>query len=303
MSTSRRAAFRKLLLPGALVIVVIAGGYFGWRTLVLIGENTAVQATLAARESTLADAQHEITLLTEALGSMTGERDARAKELSAEKEKNDSFEEQIEDISSDVGKLDKLSKTDPELLKKYSKVYFLNEHYAPPKLTLLDQMYAYDENKEFYLSKDVLPFFTDMVKDAQEDGVDVWVVSAYRSFETQTDLKSAYSVTYGSGANAFSADQGYSEHQLGTTIDFTTKNLGGGLSGFQNTPAYAWLSDNAHKYGFTLSYPPNNAYYIFEPWHWRFVGTKLADDLHDDGKYFYDLDQRKLDEYLISIFD
>ena len=168
---------------------------------------------------------------------------------------------------------------------------------------LLETRYAYDETKEFYLAKEVVSFFEDMIENAKEDGVDLWVVSAYRSFETQTDLKSAYTVTYGSGANAFSADQGYSEHQLGTTIDFTTKDLGGGLSGFQNTPAYTWLTEKAHKYGFTLSYPPNNAYYIFEPWHWRFVGTELARDLHDDDKYFYDLDQRTLDEYLISIFD
>ena len=52
-----------------------------------------------------------------------------------------------------------------------------------------------------------------------------------------------------------------------------------------------------------LSYPKNNAYYIFEPWHWRFVGQDLAKDLQTDGLFFYDLDQRQLDEYLISFFD
>jgi hypothetical protein len=44
-------------------------------------------------------------------------------------------------------------------------------------------------------------------------------------------------------------------------------------------------------------------YYQYEPWHWRFVGKDLADDLRDDGKYFYDLDQRTIDSYLIDIFD
>jgi D-alanyl-D-alanine carboxypeptidase len=142
-----------------------------------------------------------------------------------------------------------------------------------------------------------------MVSDAKAAGVDLWVVSAYRSFGDQAALKGQYLTTYGSGANAFSADQGFSEHQLGTTLDFTTKGLGGGLDAFSSTPAYTWLKDNAHKYGFVMSYPPNNAYYVFEPWHWRFVGEKLADDLKDQNAYFYDWDQRKIDGYLVNIFD
>lgn len=286
----------RLLLPSTLVIALIAGGYFGYQAWTL-------RNTLASRDRALQDANQQITLLTEGLQSMTDERDTLTKNLGAERAKNTAFANQISDITGTVDKLDKLSNTDPELLKKYSKVYFLNEHYVPSKLALLAATYGYNDKQELYLSKDVLPFFVNMVKNAKEDGVDLRVASAYRSFETQNTLKSGYSVTYGSGANAFSADQGYSEHQLGTTVDFTTKGLNGGLFGFEKTPAYAWLTDNAYTYGFTLSYPKNNAYYIFEPWHWRFVGTELARDLHKHGKYFYDLDQRTLDEYLISIFD
>ena len=129
------------------------------------------------------------------------------------------------------------------------------------------------------------------------------MVSAYRSFQYQAQLKGQYLVTYGTGANTFSADQGFSEHQLGTAVDFTAPGLGGGLDGFGETEAYEWLTENAHKYGFILSYPPNNQFYVFEPWHWRFVGEDLAKDLHDDNAYFYDWDQREIDEYLISIFD
>jgi hypothetical protein len=52
-----------------------------------------------------------------------------------------------------------------------------------------------------------------------------------------------------------------------------------------------------------LSYPKNNKYYIYEPWHWRYVGVSLATWLHDNGKYLYDVDQREIDEYLLTIFD
>ena len=110
-------------------------------------------------------------------------------------------------------------------------------------------------------------------------------------------------MSYGSGANKFSADQGYSEHQLGTTIDFTTLKTRNNFSAFKSTDAYIWLTDNAYKYGFVLSYPETNGYYVFEPWHWRFVGVKLAKRLYDDKIYFYDLSQREIDEYLVSIFD
>jgi D-alanyl-D-alanine carboxypeptidase len=143
-----------------------------------------------------------------------------------------------------------------------------------------------------------------MIDDANAAGVKIFVQSAYRSFFDQASLKGKYTVTYGAGtANSFSADQGYSEHQLGTTVDFSTTGLNGGLDGFDKTPAYTWLVANAYKYGFVLSYPKNNTYYVFEPWHWRFVGFALALRIHNESKNFYDLDQRVIDGYLISIFD
>ncbi len=223
--------------------------------------------------------------------------------LSEEKNRNEEFEEQIQDATRVVGKLDKLSKLDPELLMKYSKVYFLNEHYAPEKVAEIPTEFRFKTEEPEYVDGKVMPFLQDLLDDAKEDGIELLVVSGYRSFDEQKSLKGAYTTIYGSGANAFSADQGYSEHQLGTTVDFTTTAIGSGLTGFQNTEAYEWLKKYAYKYGFVLSYPENNSYYIFEPWHWRFVGEELADDLHDEGKSFYNVEQREIDTYLISIFD
>jgi D-alanyl-D-alanine carboxypeptidase len=137
--------------------------------------------------------------------------------------------------------------------------------------------------------------------------VQLKIISAYRSFGEQATLKAEYKVTYGSGANAFSADQGYSEHQLGTAIDLTTDKDGNAFSnakgGFDSTNGYTWMNDNAYKYGFVLSYPKGNAYYQYEPWHWRFVGVALATRLHDNGQHFYDLDQREIDGYLALMFN
>lgn len=216
----------------------------------------------------------------------------------------DSFNGQIQSISSTVGTLDKLSKTDKELLKKYSKVYFLNENYVPATLTQVDEKYAFSDNGNFLVHAEVWPYLEKLLNAARADGIELLVASAFRSFDTQASLKSEYKVIYGAGtANQFSADQGYSEHQLGTSVDFTTLIVGGTFSKFKSDPAYQWLKDNAHKYGFVLSYPEGNTYYKFEPWHWRFIGVSLAEFLHRENKYFYDLDQREIDTYLIKLFE
>ncbi|HEY0220953.1 MAG TPA: M15 family metallopeptidase [Candidatus Paceibacterota bacterium] len=223
--------------------------------------------------------------------------------LKNERDVNLNFGNQIEGIKSTVGVLEKLSKTDSELLKKYSKVYFLNENYIPEKLSIVDPRYLLEKGKVIQVHSDISPYLQKMLDEAESANVPMKILSAYRSFSIQSELKSAYKITYGSGANKFSADQGYSEHQLGTTVDLTTTKTGAVLTGFEKTESYKWLLENAYKYGFIISYPKENSFYIFEPWHWRFVGLSLAQTIHDRGLNFYSMDQREIDQYLISIFD
>jgi len=278
---------------GGLVLVFAFGGYKYWDLQVrydtLSSEKTALEKTLSVKEETL--------VLIE------GEKTNLQGELIGEKQKVEELGDQVGEIAETVGVLDKLSKTDEELLQKYSKVFFLNEHYVPPTLTEIKTEYKWNEDRELQIHASVRPYLEDMISDAVDDGINMYVLSAYRSFGTQSILKSGYKVLYGTGANQFSADQGYSEHQLGTTVDITVIGVGATLSGFEKTEAYIWLQENAYKYGFVLSYPQGNAYYVFEPWHWRFVGEDLARKLHREEKNFYDLDQREIDTYLISIFD
>lgn len=291
-------------LSGTLLSLIMGLGYYSYtqheRILMLLQErNYFLLEVASSTDQRAAEAESASSTIT----SLTLERDDLMAKLEQEEAKNEAFERQIKKISGTVGRLDKLSKTDEELLQKYSKVYFLNENYIPSKLKLIDKDFLAPGRKEQYFHADALPYLEDMLAAAKKDGINLTVVSAYRSFETQAELKGAYLQSYGSGANTFSADQGYSEHQLGTTLDFSTPDLGGSLGGFGDTKAYAWLKENAHKYGFTLSYPEGNAYYVYEPWHWRFVGEDLASDLKRADANFYDWDQRKIDEYLIKIFD
>ncbi len=212
--------------------------------------------------------------------------------------------QQVGAIGGTVGNLEKLSKTDPELLKKYSKVYFLNEHYVPLSLSNIDSKYLIIKNTPLQIHSSVAPYLQRLLDDSTSSGLSPEIISAFRSFGSQALLKSSYKFTYGAGtANAFSAEQGYSEHQLGTTVDFATPTTGTGFSGFDKTPEYTWLTNNAYKYGFIISYPENNSYYKYEPWHWRFVGVALATTLHNRNEYFYNMDQREIDTYLANIFD
>ena len=273
----------------ALALAIGGGAWWGYtRTTELSEQVSALTSTLASTTSLLIATIEETKL-------------SLSSTLQQEKE---NLEDQLGDISGTVQTLEKLSKTDPELLQKYSKVFFLNEHYAPERLATIDAEFLYSEIRPEKISAPVSPHLEDLLEDAKDDAIPLYIKSAYRSFDEQEALKGQYTVVYGAGsANQFSADQGYSEHQLGTAVDFITTGTGGALAGFEQTAAYQWLLKNAHTYGFILSYPKDNGYYIFEPWHWRYVGVRLAKDLNTDGEYFYDLDQRKIDEYLVSLFD
>ncbi|MEX1014621.1 MAG: M15 family metallopeptidase [Candidatus Paceibacterota bacterium] len=224
--------------------------------------------------------------------------------LNIEQSRNQEFQEQINQITGTLGNIERINEIGEEILQKYSRVYFLNEHYTPSDLSDIPEKHLYDESREQRIHSEVLPFLLEMITAADNDGVKLYINSAYRDYTHQGDLNNRYTFIYGSGtANQFSAEQGYSEHQLGTTIDFTTTGINGALDGFEATQAYQWLLDNAYKYGFILSYPEGNSYYQFEPWHWRFVGAELATELHGDSIYFYDLEQRRINEYLLNIFD
>jgi D-alanyl-D-alanine carboxypeptidase len=258
---------------------------------------------LASTERVLAEATSTIALLERSLAERDTTLSQTAEALRQEERRNNDFAEEIDELTDTVSVLDKLAKTDKELLQKYSKVYFLNENYRPVRITQIPESYVMVGKKDQYFHASAWRFLKKLLDDAGEDNIDLKVVSAYRSFDEQQELKGQYTQVYGSGANAFSADQGYSEHQLGTTVDLADTTTGGAHDSFANSVAYDWLLKNAYRYGFILSYPQGNAYYIFEPWHWRFVGKDLATDLHQANAHFYDWDQRKIDNYLVSIFD
>ncbi len=277
-----------------LILVLVAGSCSGY----------VMYYSIANLSQNYIDALNKLASIASDFDSIKEERDGFKKLLDEEKETNESLRKKVDKITKKADKLQKIKDTDKELLQKYSKVYFLNENYVPKELSKVDKKYIFPETRTIELHSEVVPFMEDMIDDAEDEGLHLRIISGYRSFTEQKSLKGSYTVTYGTtAANKFSADQGYSEHQLGTAMDLTTSTLGNGYTAFQKTKEYEWLNTNAYRYGFVLSYPPNNTYYVFEPWHWRFVGKTLAEKLHDENKYFYDLDQREIDDYILDLFE
>lgn len=305
METSKPLDTYILVSVGACIVALAVGSLY----VSLSVRNDIEQLQYAVSEtggylaSMSASTTAERALVEERFVQLSDALYAEQKRVDELMESFEDFEGDVDKLSGSVKTLEKLSTTDAQLLQKYSQIYFLNEHYIPADLEAIPEKYDFANGKEVTVHAEMLPFLEDMLDSAQEDGVDLMVLSGYRSFAEQTTLKQTYATRYGTGANAFSADQGYSEHQLGTTVDFTNKTAGENLSGFEGTSAHAWLVKNAYKYGFVMSYPENNDHYVYEPWHWRFVGKDLARYLYRNNKGLYDLEQRKIDEYLAELFD
>jgi LAS superfamily LD-carboxypeptidase LdcB len=175
-----------------------------------------------------------------------------------------------------------------DLTAVVDKEYTLTKNYYPSDLgKLVDN--GIPSSNVFMLRKVVMEDLKTMFSDAQKDGIIFSVLSAYRSYDLQAVTYNNWVKSIGQyEADRASARPGHSEHQLGTTIDFTSTEVKNGISNtFINTKAGKWLHENAYKYGFVMSYPLGSEVitgYKFEPWHYRYVGKELANDIYASGE-------------------
>jgi len=82
----------------------------------------------------------------------------------------------------------------------------------------------------------------------------------------------------------YSTRPGTSEHQTGLAVDMDT--MGTFSTDFAYTAEYAWLQENAWKFGFILRFPADKTDITtiqFEPWHYRYVGRYHAQKIHASG--------------------
>ena len=125
---------------------------------------------------------------------------------------------------------------------------------------------------------DMRDYLIKMREEAKNDGIYLVFLSGYRSINLQNDifysLKSIRNQEAEERARV-SAPPGYSEHSTGFAIDIgdATQRETDFETDFENTDAFRWLSKNAAKFHFKLSFNKDNKYIDYEPWHWRYEGS------------------------------
>ena len=135
--------------------------------------------------------------------------------------------------------------------------------------------------------------FAALADGAAENGYRIWGVSPYRSFERQSRIYNSYVYAHGrKAADSYSARPGSSEHQTGLAVDVAVRGYSYGT--FEGTPECDWMMEHAHEYGFILRYGEGMQYitgYIYEPWHYRYVGVDAATYIYEHDltfeEYYY----------------
>jgi D-alanyl-D-alanine carboxypeptidase len=177
-----------------------------------------------------------------------------------------------------------------DLLVLVNKEYKLPSTYAPSDLVVVGEN-VIRRGSNYYLRSILINDLKSLVTDAKSEGIDLSIVSAYRSYSTQQSTYQ-YWVNYNGGcvscADKISARAGHSQHQLGTTLDFSSSEVNDSLGiRFGDTQASKWLKANAYKYGFVISFPQGyeaTTGYSYEPWHYRYIGRSNALEMRNSGK-------------------
>ena len=164
------------------------------------------------------------------------------------------------------------------LVNKYN---YLNADYEPKDLEEVNTYYARNGMK---LVKEAKEQYEAMAKAAENANLKLVISSSYRSYQYQENLYNNYVIQDGEEiANTYSAKPGFSEHQTGLAIDLSNGKTS--YTDFENTKEFKWMQENAYKYGFILRFPEdkvNVTGYQYEPWHYRYLGIKIASYIHEN---------------------
>ena len=145
-----------------------------------------------------------------------------------------------------------------------------------------------------YLTNECMLSFVKMAGDAKKQGYNIRAISTYRTYEYQDNLYNKYAAMDGVyKADTYSARPGFSEHHTGLAMDID--NIETSYTDFDKTKEFIWMQENAYKYGFILRYPEDKediTGYIYEPWHYRYVGIEVAKFIKEKNitfeEYYYE---------------
>ena len=172
------------------------------------------------------------------------------------------------------------------------KQYYVSPNYIPPDLVnLTNHVPAHLIWGNHSMRYESAVALGEMVDEMIAENLQPIILSAYRDYNMQGASYAKWQREQPARADVISARPGSSEHQLGTTVDIGSPELAW-LVGpniqfhqqFASTSEGLWLADNAHRFGFTLSYPQGSfdvTGYEYEPWHFRYIGIDNATNLYN----------------------
>lgn len=170
-----------------------------------------------------------------------------------------------------------------------NKEYGLPDGYAPDDLVRPNVAFSFggQDIEKSYMRKEAAEALEKMFAAAKKEGIILYAVSGYRSYDRQTVLFDAEVKRVGEEkAIQAVAYPGNSEHQTGLAMDISSESSNFLLSDdYGKTAEGKWLRENAHRFGFILRYPEGKEKitgYKYEPWHFRYVGEKSAKDIYEN---------------------
>ena len=189
--------------------------------------------------------------------------------------------------SSEVSTTPEINRTDWNLL-------LVNPNHSVPED--LQPVLAQVQGK-YEMDERAAPHMKEMIAAAKEDGINLWVLSTYRTYEYQqglfdTNVKQLKNqgMTEEEAIKETAANvavPGTSEHHTGLAADIMCAEWTGGITDdFAETDAYKWLYAHCAEYGFIERYPKGSTDItgiVYEPWHFRYVGKEHAEIIMEKG--------------------
>lgn len=195
--------------------------------------------------------------------------------------------------------MDKEEYEDPIEVKKFSYDMLVNKHrmlgkdFVPDDLIMIGLDYA--SEKGLKANRTALIAAKQMIDQAEKEGYQLVINSAYRSYQDQEEVEKTYRDLYGDNYVAkYVLKPGFSDHQTGLSFDIGSRKS----NIFAESEEYKWIVDNCYKFGFIYRFKTDFEEITgirHEAWHYRYVGKKIA-------KYIYD-NNVSLEEYYVRFLD
>jgi len=173
-----------------------------------------------------------------------------------------------------------------------NKQYNLPHGYEPTDLVIPNVLFPFKEyNQKKNMREVPAHALEELFNQAENEGVLLYAVSGYRSYERQNGIYNSNVNNHGQEyTDKYSAKPGHSEHQTGLAMDVSCPDVNFDLvESFGDTKEGLWLKNNAHKFGFILRYPKGSkdiVGYNYEPWHIRYVGKDISMEIHEKNITF-----------------